>query len=332
MLLLSFESNVTLQVRVLCCSCLQEKAISVNASGCPTRFLMNCKGGCISTDSIRKEYVLVGCQFSNSSILSLFAMELSLLSASQRNYRNGFQGHRGDVAIAACLDLLAQGSHYRSYRSDAAMPPETLRQYFQKFLDAVLEEFGEFLAWPSRGALKSIQANYEKRGMPGCLGCIDCVHIHWKNVPTAQRYAFVGKDGKPSFNVEAVSDKRLYCWHLSVGHPGGMNDLNVMRRSSLVQSMLRGEFSEGLEFFVGDRGFRHPYLLADGIYPSWPLFMVPYGAPEGVSKERRFDIRQESLRKDVERLFGCVKGRWRVLLNDMQTWSAEEACKVIKVL
>lgn len=161
-----------------------------------------------------------------------------------------------------------------------------------------------------------------------------CVHVHWKNAPSANRYAFGGKDGEPSLNIEAVANKRLYCWHLSCGHPGAMNDLNVVRRSPLINAILRGDFlnyPSDLEFSTGEQTFTSPYFLADGIYPSWPIFMALYGVLSGRSKERRFDVLQERVRKDVECLFGCVKGRWHVLTSRLHTWSASQISKIVKV-
>jgi hypothetical protein len=79
------------------------------------------------------------------------------LSQNAAHAVKGWKGHRGDVMLAACLDILAQGSTYRVYRSEAAAAPATVHQYIQAFLDAMLEEFPEYLSWPSLQELQRIQ-------------------------------------------------------------------------------------------------------------------------------------------------------------------------------
>ncbi len=51
---------------------------------------------------------------------------------------------------------------------------------------------------------------------------------------------------------------------------------------------------------------------SDGIYPPWAIFATTFSTPlsEG---EKQYVLRQESCRKDVERLFGVVKQRFKMI-------------------
>lgn len=61
------------------------------------------------------------------------------------------------------------------------------------------------------------------------------------------------------------------------------------------------------------------YLLADGIYPEWPIFVKTIANPKN-AKEKLFAKLQESLRKDVERAFGILRKCWRILATPARLW------------
>ena len=104
--------------------------------------------------------------------------------------------------------------------------------------------------------------------------------------------------------MEAVANKDLWIWHSFIGMPGFNNDINVVDRSPLITNWLRGH-APHLEFTVNEKQYKTAYLLSDGIYPSWSVFVKSIRRPE-TSKEKHFAILQESVRKDVERCFGVL--------------------------
>lgn len=61
-----------------------------------------------------------------------------------------------------------------------------------------------------------------------------------------------------------------------------------------------------------------PYkLIGDAAYPMRPWFYSPFkGEKEGLSRSKsHWNIIQSSTRMAVERAFGILKGRWRILLK-----------------
>jgi Plant transposon protein len=52
---------------------------------------------------------------------------------------------------------------------------------------------------------------------------------------------FKGKE-KPTVAMEAIANFEGWFWHISVGHAGSMNDLNIMNSSSTMQYILSAEF------------------------------------------------------------------------------------------
>ena len=63
-------------------------------------------------------------------------------------------------------------------------------------------------------------------------------------------------------------------------------------------------------------------MHADGIYPSWPIFMKPITQPHG-EKEKAYTKLQESVRKDVERSYGVLKLRFQCLEQPSKLWDQD---------
>lgn len=57
------------------------------------------------------------------------------------------------------------------------------------------------------------------------------------------------------------------------------------------------------------------YLLADEIYPHWPLISRPMGeTPDAYA--RKYSKQQEEVRKDVERFFGILQSSFEILRRE----------------
>ena len=71
---------------------------------------------------------------------------------------------------------------------------------------------------------------------------------------------------------------------------------------------------ELLEGYVVNRVIRKwfLYMLSDKIYPPWCIFAKSNNAPLTES-EMIYTKAQESVRRDIERFFGVLQGRFRIL-------------------
>nr|XP_043616870.1 uncharacterized protein LOC122588749 [Erigeron canadensis] len=63
---------------------------------------------------------------------------------------------------------------------------------------------------------------------------------------------------------------------------------------------------------VNGRTYRRGYYLVDGIYLTWSTFVKAYKYPTD-EKEKMFKTAQEAARKDIERAFGVLKGKWHII-------------------
>jgi len=62
----------------------------------------------------------------------------------------------------------------------------TAREALNHFYSAVIDAFGEeYLHSPIPVDVARLLQEGERRGFPGMLGSIDCMHWEWRNCPTA---------------------------------------------------------------------------------------------------------------------------------------------------
>ncbi|CAL2229326.1 unnamed protein product [Prunus armeniaca] len=138
-------------------------------------------------------------------------------------------------------------------------------------------------------ALESLKA--ERRGFPGIIGSIDCMHWQWKNCPTA--------------------------WQVA----GSQNDLNVLGQSPVFNDVLRGEAPK-ITYEVNNTVYQTGYYLADGIYPRWTTFVKSLPHPQ-TQKQKLFATYQEGYRKDVERCFGILQARRAIIRGAARMFDEE---------
>ncbi|GKB02886.1 ALP1-like protein isoform X1 [Tanacetum coccineum] len=125
--------------------------------------------------------------------------------------------------------------------------------------------------------LEDIQHIYDlherKHGLPGMLRSIDCMHWEWGT--------------------------------------GANNDLNVLYGSPLFDDLLADKAPEA-PFQVNGKTYEKGYYLADEIYPQWATFFKAFTIARDL-KTQKFKRVQESARKDIERAFGVLQGRWGII-------------------
>lgn len=141
-------------------------------------------------------------------------------------------------------------------------------------------------------------------------GSLDCMHVRLGRLSKANQGVYKSRHGYSTMIVEAVASPSLHCTHLFVGTPGSNNDINVLHLSPLYHNLCNGIIQN--QHIVCGHTFQQPYFLVDGIYPQLPIFSKPISSATS-NIQRAFNQRHESCRKDVERLFGVVQSRWKIL-------------------
>ncbi|XP_047320973.1 putative nuclease HARBI1 [Impatiens glandulifera] len=177
----------------------------------------------------------------------------------------------------------------------------TAIESMKRFCRAMVEIFSEqYLRRPTSNDISRLLYVGQKRGFPGMLGSLDCMHWKWKNCPTAWAGQYTGRSGKPTIILEAVADYDLWIWHAYFGLSGTNNDINVLESSHLFSDLTQ----------------------ADGIYPKWSTIVQTIHEPRG-PKKKYFAMKQEACRKDVERAFGVLQSRFAIVVGPVRYWRKE---------
>ncbi|GKA44397.1 ALP1-like protein isoform X1 [Tanacetum coccineum] len=126
-----------------------------------------------------------------------------------------------------------------------------------------------------------------------------------------QRQYDRGDKKYPTIMLEVVASQDLWIWHAFFEVAGANNDINVLDNSPLFDDLLDDK-APVAPYVVNGVGFEKGYYLADGIYPQWATFVKSFTVAND-AKHAYFKKRQEGARKDVERAFGVLQGRWGII-------------------
>jgi hypothetical protein len=165
------------------------------------------------------------------------------------------------------MRMLAYGTSADQLDEVLYLGASTSLDCLSAFAQGIIEVFGgEYLRPPKPEEIHRLMQIGHARGFPGMLGSIDCMHWQWKNCPMEWRGQFTGHHGVPTMILEAVASYDLRIWHAYFGVAGSNNDINVLNRSTLFISTLKGE-APRVQYNVNGRQYDTGYYLADGIYP-----------------------------------------------------------------
>ncbi|XP_071718812.1 protein ALP1-like [Rutidosis leptorrhynchoides] len=119
----------------------------------------------------------------------------------------------------------------------------------------------------------------------------------------------------------------MWIWHAYFGVAGSNNDINVLNRSPLFDSIKNGSAPPS-PFTVNGHDYTHGYYLVDSIYPDWATLIKAYSSPTD-EPSTKFTRLQESARKDVERTFGVLQARFNILRVSGRAWRAKKMHRIL---
>nr|GEX55767.1 protein ALP1-like isoform X1 [Tanacetum cinerariifolium] len=103
---------------------------------------------------------------------------------------------------------------------------------------------------------------------------------------------------------------------------GAKNDLTVLNNSLLFDDLL-DDIAPVAPFECNEVTFEKGYYLADGIYPQWSSFVKSFMVANS-ENNALFKHKQKTARKDIERAFGILKGRWHIICQPARAWTVNK--------
>ena len=110
-----------------------------------------------------------------------------------------------------------------------------------KIVHFIIARFGpEYLRLPNDFELNKMLRHNAARGMPSCIGAINCSLWQWRACPTALAGQLQNHKGRRTVVLKTVCDEDTYIYHMYIGCAGRRNDLNVLKSSPLYHDFVMG--------------------------------------------------------------------------------------------
>lgn len=214
--------------------------------------------------------------------------------------------------VAMFLHVVGHNQRFRVLKFTFRRSTETISRYFHEVLSAIGELRTEMITPPSTSVHPKIHVS--RRWYPyfkDCVGAIDGTHV-LARVPSSMRAAFMGRKHTTTQNVLAAVDFDLRFTYVLAGWEGSAHDALILSDAL--------ERSDGLIVPPGK------FYLVDAGYAVRPGFLPPYrstryhlrefgGGNHPLNPRELFNLRHSSLRVTIERAFGALKNRFKILYN-----------------
>ena len=224
-----------------------------------------------------------------------------------------------ELKILAVLFVLGRGYCFDGVEKLCFISAEVLRVLFHKFCDLYSRKYFPVYCSPptSEEDIAHTTGVYARLGLPGCNGSTYCVHIRWERCPAGVRSYHKGKEGYPTLSYEVTVDHTKRILAATIDHPGARNDKTVVKFDGFVTSINNGDLYKNETFELtnaeGDINVHKGlYLIVDGGYHKWRCLQCPMKHTSKIKEAQRSKL-VESVGKDVECVFGILKGRYRCL-------------------
>ena len=206
---------------------------------------------------------------------------------------------------------------------------ETIVRKFDKVLECLIKLAKDIIR-PVDRQFRTVHSKLRSRKyapfMDNCIGAIDGTHIQVV-VPLATAAQHRNRHKEKSQNVMCVCDFDMRFTFVLAGWPGSVHDMRV--------------FNDARSRF-GDKFPKPPpnkFYLVDSGYPNRPGYLAPYKGltyhfqeyrdgtmPRG--KKEHFNFTHSSLRNVIERCFGVLKNKWRILFH-LPSYPQQKQSKII---
>ncbi|PPD66145.1 hypothetical protein GOBAR_DD36978 [Gossypium barbadense] len=211
--------------------------------------------------------------------------------------------------VVIFLHIIGHNVRFRVIGSRYYRSTQTVHHYFRVVLRAILKLYRLVIRLPDESTPSEIRNNprfypYSK----DCIGALDGTHIR-ASVPLSMQGRFRSRKGGTTQNVLAAITFDLKFSYVLAGWEGSVHDSRIL---SDALSRTRGLRIPKGKYYLADAG----YGIRIGCITPYRIVryhLKEFGAEGPENVKELFNLRHSSLRITVERVFGILKKRFRVL-------------------
>ena len=179
--------------------------------------------------------------------------------------------------------LLGSGCTYDLVEECTNVAQGTIRLFFQnKFCKWGKRLSRDLVQLPETEAeMRHVVGLYERIGLPGCVGSVDCVHLVWDKCPAGYLSQCKGKEKQTTLAFQAVVSHTKRILALSQFFARATNDKTIARYDTAIQRIRgKSEALVGLEWAAfstdGERKQQKgAYFICNGEYHYWQELVSP---------------------------------------------------------
>ena len=103
-----------------------------------------------------------------------------------------------ELKVLGIFRVLGRGVGFNDIAEITASSAATHCLLFHEFCSKMVTLYDDFIIPPkTQDEIDRVTRVYELKGLPGCIGLIDCVHILWENCPVMMCSLYQGMEGHP---------------------------------------------------------------------------------------------------------------------------------------
>jgi hypothetical protein len=240
------------------------------------------------------------------------------LHATRRIHNKTILQAKAELIVLACLNVLAHGTPFRCLPLNTHISAEEHRLYFLKFVEMFSNNQRDYISLPcNKEELEEVMGRYCDVGLPGAMGSVDVVHCKWGKCPAGDFNRAKGKEGYPTLAFQCISDFDRRINGIFGPQWGTRNDKHIVKLDPNVKKIREGWYKDVKWCYYAADGTVATdvgaYLISDNGYLRWPITICPFTHAKKTTLEGYFSCNLESVRKDVECVFGILKKRWKIL-------------------
>ena len=231
----------------------------------------------------------------------------------------GQKPHPLSMKVMAALRRLALGVPLDGLECMCGISDTRLRDFIDTWEPWFVKTYHpQWVKMPEGDLLDKAQRLFEACGLAGFISSMDVVHLKYDRCPHGQRALYAGKEGYPTIGYQFhCGHNRQIFWHSPQGFPGARNDKTVVRYDDFLKEIQSNPvYSEREYQLLVQPGISETakgvHTLCDGGYHRWNTTIC--GAKHTSDPDlKAFSGLCESVRKDIECVFGILKKKFRIL-------------------